>query len=174
MTFPQSKNKTPTAQYDLPTAALEFEEFSFWGDDGSLHLSNVSKEHLEALQGYLVRNYGASEFLYCEPFLVIGCEGDIPAEDERPFSVAGLISIWRNANDMNFTGHIGRCGEGDEIEIHAEMLERLVPREIPSQEVIQYLADYVFKDCEALTVLWETLVVELPKVDEKMYLYGAQ
>ena len=170
MTFPQSKNETPTAQYDLPTAALEFEEFSFWGDDGSLHLSNVSKEHLEALHSYLVRNYGASEFLYCEPFLVIGCKGDIPAEDERPFSVAGLISIWRNADDMNFTGHIGRCGEGEEIEIHAEMLDRLVPREIPSQEVILYLADHVFKDCEALTILWETLIVELPKVDEKTFL----
>jgi hypothetical protein len=54
------------------------------------------------------------------------------------------------------------------------MLERLDPREIPSQEVILYLADYVFKGYEALTILWETLVVELPKVDEKMYLYGAQ
>jgi hypothetical protein len=170
MTFPQSKNETPTAQYDLPTASLEFEEFSFWGDDGSLHTSNVSKEHLKALHGYLIRNYGASQFLYCEPFLVIGCEGDIPAEDKRPFSVAGLISIWRNADDMKFTGHIGHCGEGDEIEIHPDMLERLVPREIPSQEVILYLADYVFKDCEALTILWETLVVELPKVDEKTHL----
>ena len=50
------------------------------------------------------------------------------------------------------------------------MLERLDPREIPSQEVILYLADYVFKGCEALTILWETLVVELPKVDEKTFL----
>jgi hypothetical protein len=90
MTFPQSKNETPTAQYDLPTAALEFEEFSFCGDDGSLHTSNVSREHLQALHSYLIRNYDASELLYCEPFLVIGY---IPAEDERPFSVAGLIDL---------------------------------------------------------------------------------
>jgi hypothetical protein len=90
MTFPQPKNETPTAQYDLPTAALEFEEFSFWGDDGSLHTSNLLREHLEALHSYLIRNYNASELLYCEPCLAIGC---IPAEDGRPFSVAGLIDL---------------------------------------------------------------------------------
>ena len=84
----------------------------------------MSREHLQALHSYLIRNYDASELLYCEPFLVIGC---IPAEDERPFSVAGLISIWRNADDMNFTGHIGHCGEGDEVEIHTECLNVLIP-----------------------------------------------
>ena len=173
MVFPRS-TETPTAQYDLPTAALEFEEFSFWGNDRSLSLSNVSAEHRKALHAYLSRKYGAIDFRYCEPFLVIGCEGGPPSEDERPFSVAGLVSIWRNADDMYFRGRIGYGGEGDPIEIDSGMLAKIVPLEIPPREVVLYLADYVFPDCEALTILWDMLVVELPKASKEAFINRLQ
>ncbi|KAK3938259.1 hypothetical protein QBC46DRAFT_343822 [Diplogelasinospora grovesii] len=38
-----------------------------------------------------------------EPFIVLGFHaGDLPAEDQRPFSIAGLIAIWRPVDDMDF------------------------------------------------------------------------
>jgi hypothetical protein len=42
------------------------------------------------------------------------------------------------------------------------------------REVILYLADYVFPDCEALTILWDTLVVELPEASKEAFLNRLQ
>ena len=71
---------------------------------------------------------------------------------------------------MFFNGHVGRCGEADAIEINADMLAKIILREIPLHEVFLYLADHVFDDCEALTILWETLVVELPTTDQQAFI----
>ena len=170
MIFPQSQPKSPAAQYHLPTSALEFEEFSFWANDGSIVFANVTEGQRVALQTYLEEHYGALDFFYHEPFFVIGCEEDrLPPEDERPFTVAGLIAIWRKLGDMNFCCLIGYFAAGPPIKIDPEILAQISPREIFPDEVVLYMADFAFPDCYAVTILWETLVIELPQMSWEVF-----
>ncbi|KAF5001909.1 hypothetical protein FDECE_10813 [Fusarium decemcellulare] len=61
---------------------------------------NLSVAQQEAVHQYLFNIYNATGYLMSWPFLVIGCRGSPPSEDDRPSSVAGAISIWRGADDM--------------------------------------------------------------------------
>jgi hypothetical protein len=169
MFFRGSKPRIPKATYDLPTAALEFEEFSYLGKDGSLAPSNVPLEYHDALAYYLQEHFDAEIIDRCEPFLVIGCKGDPPAEDERPFTVAGLIAIWRRSDDMELVPIVGSSGNGEYIDIDVNMLSQIRAREVPPREVILYLANKIFPTCQAISLLWETLVVELPTMSDEEF-----
>lgn len=76
---------------------LDRQGFPFWGEDrvnrvdSSLHRSNASPEHDEALRICLTRYFNAISSRYCEPF-VLGSGGP-PSEDERPFPITGMVSI---------------------------------------------------------------------------------
>ncbi|KAK1762517.1 hypothetical protein QBC33DRAFT_601374 [Phialemonium atrogriseum] len=156
-------SKDPPTEYNLAIAALEFEEFSFWGEDGSLDWGNASTEHNKALRKYLTLHYNVIIFHYCEPFLLLGCEGELPSKDKLPFSIAGMIAIWRIDDNMKFRPLIGWHAEGEEcLKIDPGMLDKMVEHEIPPNEVFLYLADHIFHDCIAISIIWETMVVELP------------
>ena len=128
-----------------------------------MHWGSASTEHNEALQKYLTLHYNVVIFHYCEPFLLLGCEGELPSKDKLPFSIAGSVAIWKTEDDTNFMPLIGWHAEGDDfVEIDPGMLDKMVEREVPPDEVILYLADYIFPDCIAISIIWETMVVELP------------
>jgi hypothetical protein len=153
-------------EHDLSTSALNFKEFSFRSEDGSLMLRNVSKELRSALHKYLVKHYGAVEVQYSEPSLIIECT-DVPAESKRPFSVAGLISIWIKEGDFGgFTPFAGDRSESDNlVTVPDEVLSQLQPRTIPSRDAILFLANSVFVEAIAITMIWESIIIELPQID---------
>ncbi|KAG5749705.1 hypothetical protein H9Q70_007650 [Fusarium xylarioides] len=95
------------------------------------------------------------------PFLVMECDGGPP--HDPPFSVAGAIAIWRDAKDFPFFPLVGNFAHGDYIEVRDDIADQIVPMEIPSKDIILHLAN-LWPDCQAITFLWEMLVVELPLV----------
>ncbi|KAK7414266.1 hypothetical protein QQX98_006863 [Neonectria punicea] len=158
-------------QYDPSGSTLQFAEFSFWADDGSIEYGNVSCEHRQALERYLAKHYGAYDFFYLGPFFVLGCEKDcLPPEDKRPFTVAGLITIWRVEDDMWFLPIAGHHASGPSVQVDAEILAEITWGDNIPDEVILHLANNVFPDCIALTLLWRDLIVELPETSEEDYL----
>ncbi|KAJ4307535.1 hypothetical protein N0V84_012661 [Fusarium piperis] len=161
--------RQPHPVASVSTAALEFEEFSYWNEDGFLTNEHVTEPQRTALQIYLRQEYNVTDFLECFPFLLMGCEGGPPSEERRPFSIAGAIAIWKDASDFNFKPIFGDLGQEDEINIDPTMLKGLVHLEVPSQEVILYLANDVFPQCEAISVLWDELVIELPATTDDQH-----
>jgi hypothetical protein len=149
-----------------PTTALQFEEFSYWDSDGFMTCQDIPEKHHRDLRAYLFEHYGAVDILEVLPFLVIGCKDGPPQEDSRPFSIAGAIAIWRDAHDMSFKPVVGDSGQADNIEIDQVFLDKINPLQVPPREVILYLVNDIFPTCEAISVLWETLVVELPTVND--------
>ncbi|KAM0420551.1 hypothetical protein ACHAPT_011720 [Fusarium lateritium] len=160
------------AQQSCPasTAAPEFQEFSYWDKDGFLTGYDVSETQRLALRTILLQHYNATDLLECFPFVVIGCEGGPPSEEHRPFSIAGAVAIWRDAEDFHFKPLVGDLGQGDEIDIDPAMVDRMVRFEVPPREVFTYLANDAFPQCEAISVLWQMLVVELPATSKHQHL----
>ncbi|MCJ1236841.1 hypothetical protein MMC14_004823 [Varicellaria rhodocarpa] len=171
MKFPVQEVPALQPRIDLPTAALNFEEFSFRGEKSNVQMRNVSKIQHKALQLYLNQQYNAIDFPYSEPFFVIGCEGGAPAKDKRPFSIAGMISIWIHTEPMHMLGVV--VGDRGQIDIRAtfppELLKHLRPRHVPGKDALLYLADNFFKDSIAITRLLNSLIVELPLVERSEY-----
>lgn len=55
---------------------------------------------------------------------------------------------------------------GDVIEVEDDVIDQIVWMEIPSKNIILYLAN-LWLACQAITFLWTTLVVELPLVSQE-------
>ncbi|KAI1824655.1 hypothetical protein F4861DRAFT_248504 [Xylaria intraflava] len=93
---------------------------------------------------------------------VFGCDGVIPPEDQRPFSVAGCIAIWKSADKMGVFTHSSVSGvRQKKVHIGQEMLRKMTWGEMPPDDVIHFLANHVSTGCEALSLLWDNLVLEL-------------
>jgi hypothetical protein len=84
----------PVSQLPGPkTAALEFEEFSYVNDEGTIDKIGIA--WLEVLVDYLAEHYGAQSVSENLPYLIVWCEDEVPLPSERPFLIAGLVAIWR-------------------------------------------------------------------------------
>ncbi|KAI1372472.1 hypothetical protein F4677DRAFT_463290 [Hypoxylon crocopeplum] len=158
----------------LPTATLEFKEFSFVGPGGDI-AERYAGKYLKAFQDYLVDNFGCCYIEWSGPFLILGFESHIPAEDQRPFSIAGAITFWLPAKGPGYGGSsfnscLGEMGGQEDIEIDEDIVDLIEWCKMPLDDVILYLADNVFLDCEAVSVFWNTLIVELPKTSTEDYL----
>ncbi|KAK1975880.1 hypothetical protein LZ30DRAFT_736184 [Colletotrichum cereale] len=152
-----------TAVIDVPTSGLEFEEFSFRGPDGCLKPGNLTKEQNQALREYLFNEYNLLSIDYCFPFIVLSCTGDAPAEDNRPFTIAGAIAIWLSEDDGNFLPTFGDFAGGDNINIDDEITSMMKRLTRPPQKVIEFFTLELFPDCIGLAVIYDTIVIELPK-----------
>ncbi|KAF5599982.1 hypothetical protein FPANT_2885 [Fusarium pseudoanthophilum] len=152
----------------VATAALEFEEFSFRDSEGDISAKDVTKEQHMALCRFLFDQYNVTEIQESFPFLVLGCKGGPPAEDQRPFSIAGAIAIWMDAEEFGFMPIVGYPGQGEILEIEDAIVNQVEYLQIPSQDIILHFAK-LWPDCLAISVLWTFLVVELPRVSDEEF-----
>lgn len=76
------------------TTDLEFQEFSFRNAQGGF--DGIVKEWIPLLYTHLTEHYKYPVLAMdvIPPFLVIHCEDWKPLPSERPFMIAGLISVW--------------------------------------------------------------------------------
>lgn len=156
-----------TPDFDLPTATLEFKEFSFEGEDGFLRRENVSDGHRKAFEAYLYEKYHVSTLYYAESFLFLGCEETkLPPEDERPDTIADLIAIWRQPEHVPATYQFGYRGQVPPVDTDPEILALIKPLEWLPDKAVEYLADSVFPTCEAISVLCNELVIDLPEMSD--------
>ncbi|KAM0362293.1 hypothetical protein HYE67_005827 [Fusarium culmorum] len=148
--------------------SLEFEEFDYWDRYGCLTGHDVTNDQHRALLEVLRKNYKTTELLETFPFLIIGCQGSPPDEDKRPFSVARAIAIWRDARNSDMKHIVGDIGQGDDIEVEDDLILQMDFLEVrgSSKNIILQLAN-LWPECEAICVLWDQLVVELPFVSQE-------
>ena len=159
------------AEYDHSTAALNFREFSFWSEDKVYKTTNLSNEHLDALANYLTEHYGAVAIEISLPFLIIECAPNLPPESERPFSVAGAISIWAKPGDFKLSfSLIGERGRGPRLALSEKLATDLQQMESPDPETLLALARAHFEDAIAISYLWDRVLVELPTQSNKEFL----
>lgn len=90
----------------MASAALKaIDDISYWDCDGFRTVKNISDDQRDTLNEYLVERYRIAACLESLPFVVMECHGGPP--DDPPFSVAGAIAIWRDANDFPFRPIVG-------------------------------------------------------------------
>ncbi|KAF4485546.1 hypothetical protein FAGAP_11609 [Fusarium agapanthi] len=152
----------------IATAALEFKEFSFRDSEGDISAENVTDEQHLAFRKFLFEHYNATELQESFPFLAIGCKGGPPPEDQRPFSVAGAIAIWLDAEDFYFRPIIGHKGQGEVLVVDDTIVNQIEYLQIPSQDIILSFAK-LWPECLAISVLWTFLVIELPLVSPEEF-----
>jgi hypothetical protein len=160
------------ASYDIETAALDFKEFSFWGEDGQQISSNISPEHHKAMMLYLGNIYDVMSIYVAIPYMVLYCESEVPPEDRRPFSVAGLIAVWTlSGGEMEEISPVnGSFGDADAaLEIPAMYIPDLQGMKVPKPETLLFLAQEIFTDCEAISSIATNLVVELPAMEPEAF-----
>jgi hypothetical protein len=158
------------AKYDIGTAALNFREFSFWNEDGHMLDENISDVHREALHRYLMVHYGVTAITISLPFLYLECYPSAPPENERPFSVAGAISVWiESGQQIDFCISVGERGEGERIKIAEDLKDDLHQMRNPQEETLLSLARSHFRTAIAISFIWDAVVVELPKVDHLQF-----
>ena len=111
---------SPQAKCDNSTEALKFREFSFWNSDGRLAKTSLSKLF------YLGEHYGVTAMIVSLPFVVLECEPDLPPDDQRPFSVAGAISVWVKPDHFNaYNALVGERGRGPRITLLEDLAKYL-------------------------------------------------
>ncbi|CAH0016454.1 unnamed protein product [Clonostachys rhizophaga] len=151
------------------TAAIEFEEFSLIGPNGYASSQHVQPEHMEAFNEYLFKNYNVQVNSLLGIFIVLFCGDYSPPKDELPFSIAGCIAVWKNMDDFDdgydlwsFVDSVGSAGAEP---LDPNILSDVENGEI-SNEVLFYLAKYVFTECEGISVCGQgrTLLVEFPEI----------
>lgn len=90
----ETLNRRPAApepRPDLATASLEFEDFSFWNDNG-VTMKMSTRTEQTALYRYLNEKFGISEMQISPPFLILWCEHGIPIQSEHPFPIGGCMA----------------------------------------------------------------------------------
>ena len=171
--FSEALAKKPSmscAEYDIGTAALNFREFSFWNEDGRMLNDNISDVHREALHSYLMEHYYVTAVTVSLPFLYLECYPSAPPENERPFSIAGAISVWLEpGQQIDFCISVGERGEGERVKIAEDLKDDLHQMRNPREETLLSLAQSHFRNAIAISFIWDAVVVELPKVDHSQF-----
>ncbi|KAF5578909.1 uncharacterized protein FSUBG_13699 [Fusarium subglutinans] len=139
--------------------ALEaLDGFSYWDSDGSM---TAPKDSFITLDKHLGERHNIVAYQESLPFLVLECHGGPP--DDPPFSMAGAIAIWGDAEDGFFYPLVGDFADGEDIEVEDDIIDQIVPVDIPSKDMILHLAN-LWPECHGIALLWDYLVVELPLV----------
>ncbi|KAF5556938.1 hypothetical protein FMEXI_992 [Fusarium mexicanum] len=149
--------------------ALEaLDDFSHWDSDGSMTAPN---DHFTTLHKYLGGRYNIVAYQSSLPFLVLECDGGPP--DDPPFSVAGAIAIWTYAGDGFFWPVVGGFAYGEDVEVEDNIIDQMYQTEISSRDMILHLAN-LWPECQAITLIWDYLVMELPLVSKEHHLERLQ
>src|SRR5205085_11965779 len=98
------------------------------------------------------------------------CYPSPPPENERPFSVAGAISVWfEYGQQIDFCISVGERGEGERVKVAEDLKDDLHQMRNPQEETLLSLAQSHFQNATAISFIWDAVVVELPRVDHLQF-----
>ncbi|KAK0648936.1 hypothetical protein B0T16DRAFT_409126 [Cercophora newfieldiana] len=144
---------------------------SFRGPDGSVHTGNAEPGLFATARRYLLDKFGVTIVHALGHWLVFGCEPSVPS-GRMPGIAGGFLAVWRPASDMYFNPFVGEAGERyinaeeeEEMETDETIIARFKQYAIPTTEAIIGLAG-LFPECDAMTFVVDTIVVEYPATDE--------
>ncbi|KAF4493508.1 hypothetical protein FAGAP_10358 [Fusarium agapanthi] len=91
----------------------------------------------------------------------------------RHFPWLGPFLFEEDAEDPPFLPLGGDFAVGDYIEVGDDIIDQIVQTDMPSKDIILHLAN-ICPECQAITLLWDYLVVELPLVSVENHLERLQ
>ncbi|KAK2801980.1 hypothetical protein FQN50_007538 [Emmonsiellopsis sp. PD_5] len=177
----QTQTQPPPApqseQLQLVTSAIDFEDFTL-SDATTFGPFVDNKEKLFKVLGH---KFGIDEITFNPPFLFLRSYEDTlpPPVEERPFYIAGCIAVWLGPKDIMPLVDPGSLGEMDDEEKFAEVDEELLKKLVPNKNQNQMMPDpHVlfdairgpFPNAIAVTMIYDTIVVEFEEVDAAAWL----
>lgn len=144
---------------------------SFYGPDSTVSTANAEPERFTRAREYLRDKFDVTVVHVLGRWLVLGCEPAVPST-RMPGMAGGFLVVWRRADDMWLEPRVGEKGQGylwdkeeEEFEVDEAILARFEPGVIPTTDAIIGLAS-LFPECNALTYIYDTIVIECPETDE--------
>ncbi|KAK2788645.1 hypothetical protein FQN52_006590 [Onygenales sp. PD_12] len=168
----QSPPPAPQAELQLvvATSAIDFEDFTLAGAT-TFGPFIVNKDKLFKVLGH---KFGIEEITFNPPFLFVRSGETPPPVEERPFSIAGCVAVWLGPKDVMPEVHPGTLGEMDDrenfAEVDEELSKELVPGQMPDPHVLFDAIRGPFPDAIAVTMIYDTIVVEFEEVDAAVWL----
>lgn len=156
------------------TAALDFEEFSYFDDQGQLR--RIGAKWLHVLTDYLHEHYQARSVSEWLPYLIVHCEDHVPPPSERPFKIAGLVAIWEvhgtemYLNEIIFEDRGGSETDGPWVYLEDDLLDDLKPFVIPKAKTLSRIMHQHFPNALAVSYISHRIVVELEETSIEEYI----
>ena len=129
-----------------------------------------SKTELQALLKFLQEKFNIAQLQVSQPFLVLWCKDGTPSQDERPFSIAGCISVWLNKDDPMpadlIVGDMG--GVEEELVVDEDIATDLRAYHLPKSETLRGLSK-LFPGCTFVSFLMHQLIIEFDKTEDKIW-----
>ncbi|KAK2787428.1 hypothetical protein FQN53_005341 [Emmonsiellopsis sp. PD_33] len=157
-------------QLVVATSAIDFEDFTL-ADATTFGPFLENKDKLFKVLGH---KFGIEEITFNPPFLFVRSGETPPPVEERPFSIAGCVAVWLGPKDVMPEVHPGTLGEMDDrenfAEVDEELSKELVPGQMPDPHVLFDAIRGPFPDAIAVTMIYDTIVVEFEEVDAAVWL----
>ena len=154
----------------LATVSLEFENFTFWDDDG-VTMNLPSSAQLRALRRYLNEKYDITELQITPPFLLLWCRRGVPPLEERPFSIAGCIAVWLEKDDPIpadlIIGNFG--GMEEDLVVDEDIAADLRAYRLPKPETLRRLSEF-FPGCAFVSFLMHLLIIEFEEMEDEAWI----
>jgi len=137
--FPSTPRVPSPISIELPQHDLEY-PFTYYDDEKHRFQKLDDAQTMQLLQS-LRQKFPVVAISPMFPYLVIECDDELPSEDERPFLVAGLISVFTREEEPFPFGidFIGVAGEGEEYRLPPAIGNDLKEHHIPRLETLVYL-----------------------------------
>ncbi|EPE06834.1 hypothetical protein F503_03261 [Ophiostoma piceae UAMH 11346] len=147
------------------TDPLIFKDISFLGESGFPDTTHVTRAELKLFHDFLGEAFDSVAVSYYGTFIEIECI-ELPAADQRPFSIGGFIALWATPGSEQFLPILGDTANGPNCELEETYRGQNFRDTIPTVSAVEYLANNIFPDCEALSFIDRELVVEMPETAE--------
>jgi hypothetical protein len=118
-----------------------FSDFTLWDDSNQKFRTTTAEEIkfiYESVQAEFPDVESVSVIL---PWIIVTMETFVPSENERPFTIAGLVAVFLLAGEPFPLGisELGAAGESPRLQLPHALKGRLRPYSIPGHKTFEYL-----------------------------------
>ena len=168
--IPEYKTPAPLSlssnTYDLDL----IHDFTLWDSDkGTFIFGSIDQRN--SIFNLLQQTYSnVTAINVMPPWIFIEFEGDVPSDMERPFLVAGLVTVYIPSGDpfpvipMGASG-FGYWGEGEGVDLPAETMEDLRQNHVPREQSLEAVAGVIGNVAEYISTYPTYILVELKKME---------
>lgn len=121
-----------------------FPDFTLWDND-SKKFHHPNQQQRGMIYGKLKERYpNLTAFMTILPLMLIEFQDSIPDDKERPFLIAGSVTVFVLEGEPFPLGVscFGAQGIGPAPYLESDIYNDLHPYHVPSKQIVQYLAEF--------------------------------